>query len=631
MTAIFLLVLLLILVSVGISLGRVLSIQGIDNTSPVGIFLGIALSPFIITIFSALILYINILPSALGWVSMIGPTALSCVLILCFHSRKIDTSFANFPWIWRLPLFLFLPFLAALIVQSILHSAAHDISIYLHEASSLIRHLKEGGDMQTYLDKNNYTHPHSYSYSIYLAWAFSTLDSPGFMADTMPKFLVGLNHLAALCAAVALVVMQAGRQQAHKYLFIWSIIGAAIILLHDTWAYQIRALSRDTYMLAPYLAFIALLLIAKPVEKIGWGRLTFLSITTLALWGGLLGHSLGVIYVGAASLAIGLCHCLRYSWRVFHVPELWVAASTLSIYSILIVYKYLSGAAELGFAYPFYTDPVLLKNLKANTTFLDTISIKDFFFSVFLGQGVHVWIFFPFIICGLLILYKLHKRKKCSELEIQWLYLLSILAVTITIILSLPFSLDGILLRNAFVSNFRYGFGLGVLALATVALSLRILYEHKAWVMQYLPYKGRKGLIKYAPFVSVFIISVLLLGTTPHFINHLSFEQSRDVAALSAYCQRKLAEGARKIMFDDDGNLYRCPHQSAYLFTQTGSQILSARSDKKLQSVIDGQNIDLFILKRSIDKWWKGTYLYNYLEENWQKSYQGSMLVFSRP
>ena len=101
----------------------------------------------------------------------------------------------------------FVPLLMAIVIGSLELGAAHDISLYLAEASSLSIAMREGyGSIFGWMNFSHeiLTHPHNLSYSHYFALGFIATDAPGFGNDLTVRTLILLSRISFL-ASIAVV------------------------------------------------------------------------------------------------------------------------------------------------------------------------------------------------------------------------------------------------------------------------------------------------------------------------------------------------------------------------------------------------------------------------------------------
>lgn len=299
--------LLLIYISLAIFFGSHLKEAQERNINLIGILIAIAMTPTILTIYAWGLLSINFMPNFLVEFCIIPPIFFSLIIFfrnsyIFNNTKKLNiNTFSNHPKISKkitysfTVLILLIPFaifLFSIYNQTKIHHIDNDINVYLNEASLLMNSLFKGLSIYEYFSEFAIQHPHSKSYSIYLSWGFIASSLDYFGSDLVPKIQVGLNHIAALSGALVLCFIN------RKFKFIWLIAAIVILLCCGVWEYQLRALSRDTYFLAPFFVLIALLIQAKPYKKFNKAQCIFILIIFLSLFSTLWGHSLGIFYAG---------------------------------------------------------------------------------------------------------------------------------------------------------------------------------------------------------------------------------------------------------------------------------------------------------------------------------------------
>ena len=621
-----------------------------ENTNLTGILIGIAISPTILTIYAWIVMFLNPAPSFLGSLCVFPLIIFSIliiskyyfkhnILLTCFNKISILDLYKYFKknffiFITVLPL---LSFLFSIYRQSFINHTDHDISVYLNEASLIVKALLQGSNIQEQIIKTGSVHPHSLSYSIYLGWGFATYSEPGFGNDLVPKFQVGLNNISALAGTLALCFYNT------RYNLIWLIIGSAILLTNPIWEYQLYALSRDSYYLAPFFVFITLLLHSKPgvYYKLGeqfdiiysWIVKVIIFLSLLAtFWG----HSLGIVYAGSASLAIGIILLFRFRFKIFNLIELWLVSTVVVGCTMYLYYNYtVSGAKNLGFFFPWlYTDNALQENWTPLANFFKVPSISEFIKYIFFKDIFFGKIIFPVVIISFLIIFfKILSKSRLEEDEYKWIGVFAILCITTTLIFNVPLNFEGIQLKSSFTSNLRYGFGLGLEALVLAILSVQVIYGK----MQTL---HKTSLYKYIIFrlsLKAIIFTFLLLITYNGFKKAKSFIKLDDnnvetifSNSLNYYCNSIVKNGIRNIATDNQGKLYRCNKNSFYLFTDQGREILYAKSNDEFVKSLSEKNIDIFMLR---ERFMKNTRLYKFLESNWNKQVClfDESIIFYRP
>jgi hypothetical protein len=604
----------------------------------IGILVGVAISPHILTIYTSIIFTLNFAPKFLGFLCIIPLFLFSFILIFFYFKTNILLIFLEIKKNFKLFLnlknnftikitsifsfFLCLVFLVCIIYQSRVFHFDHDISIYLNEASLLVKSLKQGNSIINNPILLETRYPHSIFYTIYLGWGFSIFDAPVFGVDLVPKLQVGLNHISALAGAIFFCFYK--NRSYFKYLF----IAAAILLLdYYSWTYQLRALSRDTYYLGPLFIISSFILHSKPWDQKINNNIFITSIVFfIFLISALTGHSLGVFYLSCFFLAISSFHLLRYKLRVFLIVELWIVGIVLLIF-FFIKYQFffLSDSQNLGFYYTYYNlDPALYENWKNTqkswTSEPSLFAILDFI----IFNKIPKFIIFPLLLSALLIFKKSFNKVNFSVAEYKWMYLTFSNVLIILIIVFLPLKLDGISLSNAFSSNFRYGFGINLGLLILTILSTQIIYENKRFLLKIFSNKYQikfsKLLIKFTVLIFLFIFNYHLYNIGNKFIDDIKKKTTNKetilTKSLNQNCKRFIKIGIRNILVDDRRILYFCNQNSFFIYSKTFEKLILAQNDDEFNSLLDKKQIDVILLN---DKWWLNARLHRFVKKNWIK------------
>ena len=604
----------------------------------IGILVGVAISPYILTIYTFIIFTLNFTPKFLGFLSVIPLFIFSSILIFFYLKKNVFLIFLKIKKNFKLfvnlknnltikatsifSFFLCLVFLVCIVYQSRVFHLDHDISIYLNEASLLVKSLKQGNTVINNPILLETRYPHSIFYTIYLGWGFSIFDIPAFGVDLVPKLQVGLNHISTLAGAIFFCFYK--NRSYLKYLF----IAAAILLLDDySWAKQLRALSRDTYYLGPLFIVSSFILHSKPWDqKININFFITSIVFFIFLISALTGHSLGVFYLGCFFLSISVIHLLRYKQRIFLIIELWVVGIILLIF-LLIKYQFffLTDSQSLGFYYTYYNlDPALFENWqnirKSWTSEPSLFVILDFI----IFNKIPKLIIFPLLLSALLIFKNSLNKVDFSVAEYKWMYLTFSIVLIILIIILLPLKLDGVYLSNAFSSNFRYGFGINLGLLILTILSIQIIYENKRFLLKIFPHKYQikfsKLLIKFIILIFLFIFNYHLYNVGSKFISEIEKKiTNRETVvtkSLNHNCKRFIKIGIRNILVDDAGLLYFCNQNSFFIFSKNFEKLILAQNDDEFNSLLGEKKIDVISLG---DKQWLNTRLHSFIKKNWIK------------
>lgn len=500
----------------------------------------------------------------------------------------------------------------------------HDLSIYLLEAAHLSSTMQTGLPnlfaWQAYTNPH-VTHPHSLSYTLYLAWGFLLNPAPGFGQDAVPKMLIGVNHIATACAVLGLL--------ARPGKWMWAWFGLVVVLLHYGWDYQFRAFSRDTFYVGPMIALLALLSDSRPGAPDSALKTLIIVGAGLAIWGVLSGHTLGIVYVAGLVAAVGIQGLAGYGLRVFAIIPLWLAGISLIGVTATTLAKYFGdGAGDIGFAYPFYDDPFLKNAAVGPRNFFEDPQIFRLLTSLAAAWKFH-WVLLAAIAGGACVVTaKLFHGYTHGSLERLWITLTTTVAAILAFVWFAPVRLDGIALASAFSANLRYGFGLGILAFALAAVSGQLLVSHFAQSAHWLHAAAKKK-VGLAAFIAICVVA---FANGLWHIRRVSQAEARLSEVEHTYCQRLRDIGARQIFVDNDGLIYRCPGRVKYLFTEDGAKLIGAYKNGNIGTALDAQDVDAILLKRSIATWWRGTHLYRFLQANWTEiAGKEEIKVFVRP
>lgn len=513
-----------------------------------------------------------------------------------------------------------LPFLVTIWSWAATDFSAHDITLYLTEASGLSRIMREGSS--SFSAPFNYhhpvvVHPHSLTFSVYLAWGFLFEEPAGYGNDFIPKLLVGLTFLSVIAAAVSVVAKRAGLSI--------GLAAGLVITMSALWSNEIRGLSRDAFYIGPAIVLIGLVL-EQDVRKV---ELRLIALQLLAALGVLLGHSIGIVL--ATSILVG-CNIIlfsRYRFAVLTMPSTWTLATTLFVAAAISYLRYFrSGAANLGFTYPFYVDPYQIEALKTTTPFAVEPSFMEFALKNLEYAQISSYWAIAVAVAGGAVSIRIARRRLLDGTELLWCGMMSVLLVSLSLIAFMPLHLDGLSLAGAFVANFRYGFHLGLYALLIILLSFEVIRRCLAVRLGLANSRGR-GLLA---FMAGAVVLIAWWTQVP--------KEREDVATVdnsvksqNLTCAKLQELQPRQVLVDNVGRFYTCSGNLQYVFTNEGVRITGAENDRAIRAALDAASIDAVVLDSNIQMWWIGTRLYRYLMSNWThfERLPGAPDVFVRP
>ncbi|TCS01256.1 hypothetical protein [Rhizobium sp. BK418] len=513
-----------------------------------------------------------------------------------------------------------LPFLVTIWSWAATDFSAHDITLYLTEASDLSRIMREGSE--SFSDPFNYrhpvvVHPHSLSFSLYLAWGFLFEAPAGYGNDFIPKLLVGLTFLSVLSAAVSIVGKRAGISI--------GLAAGLVITMSALWSNEIRGLSRDAFYIGPAIVLAGLVL-EQEARKAG---LRLVGLQLLAALGVLLGHSIGIVL--ATALLAG-CHIVlfaRYRFAILTMPSTWVLAATLFVAAVISYLRYFgSGAANLGFTYPFYADPYQIQALKTTTPFAVEPSFMEFALKNLEYAQISPYWAIAVALAGVMVSIRIARKRLLRGTELLWCGMISVLLVSLILIGFMPLHLDGLSLAGAFVANFRYGFHLGLYALLVIMLSFEVIRQCLVVRLGLANTRGRDLLA----FLAGAVVLNAWWAQVPKEKEDV-FAVNTSVKSQNLTCSKLQALNPRRVLVDNVGRFYTCSGNLQYVFTNEGVRITGAENDSAIRLALDAASIDAIVLDSNIQMWWSGTRLYHYLLSNWThfERLPGAPDVFVRP
>lgn len=494
----------------------------------------------------------------------------------------------------------------------------HDLSIYLLQAIDLNQIMQTGGQLLggwwSYQNPD-VTQPHSMSFPSLLAWGFLFVDAPGYGADSLPKALVAWTILSVIIACIAVC--------AHRGL-VWGLAAGIVALSDKGFVPQVWGLSRDSFYIAPAIVLIGLLIHAKPRRlRLQIPLLLAQLITLITI---LLGHSLGMIYASSLFAGYSVAASLKYRLEVLRIPSIWLIGTGLLIGAALNFVRYFgTGAAAIGFDFPFYVDPFQISVLKSISPFAvepDAIALAS---SVLRNNGIAIWWLLPIPLGMGLVAYNIYQNR-LGHNDLLWLILSLSTAACFAIVLFLPIKLDGLSLAGAFVANFRYSFGVSILLVLLIVCSSIMIIDH---LSKYTTGKTSPPLLETC--AAMLLAATISYGSSADLtidtIGYDNLSSNRDKACVVATGQTP-----RAILIDDVSMFYICRGHLVNAYSEQGITITGAEGDANIAAALDAQEIDAVALYNS-PAWWSGTRLYQYLKRNWKLSFSraGHAEVFLRP
>jgi len=513
-----------------------------------------------------------------------------------------------------------LPFLITIWSWTATDYSAHDITLYLTEASDLSRIMRKGSE--SFFSPFNYhhpvvVHPHSLTFSLYLAWGFLFEEPAGYGNDFIPKLLVGLTFLSVITATVSVVGKRAGISI--------GLAAGLIITMSALWSNEIRGLSRDAFYIGPAIVLIGLLLEQETKKP----ELRFVALQLLAALGVLLGHSIGIVLATAILVGCYVVLVFRYRFAILKMPSTWVLAATLVVAAVISYLRYFdSGAASLGFTYPFYADPYQINALKTASPFAVEPSFFEFALKNLEYANISPYWTIVVAVAAGVILTRSARRRSLDGTGLLWCGVLSVIVVSLIIIGFMPLHLDGLSLAGAFVANFRYGFHLGLYVLLLMMLSFDVIRRGLVVRLGLAKVSGRGFLA----FLTGGVVLFLGAGQISKEMDDVSAVDI-SVQSRNIICSQLQTLRPRQTLVDNVGRFYTCPGNLQYVFTKEGVRITGAQNDSAVRDALDAASIDVVVLDSNIQTWWIGTRLYRYLTANWThfERLPGGPEVFVRP
>jgi hypothetical protein len=587
----------------------------------------LALLPSGIALWSTIIFATSsfLLPSRLLY--GIGPVIIFILALkrILKHSSNLELSQPQAagklgpPWAWVV--LSLMPIAAAIAIEALRIRSDNDISLYLFEASYLSLAMREG--FSTPLGwmgfgTSSVSHPHSLSFSHYLAFGFLASDGPGFGSDLTPRVLIGFSRVSFLAAVVIvpMILMRNGISA--------GLLALAFVVFDESWRYQMGAASRDVAYLAPFLVMSALLLRALPKER----STNIIMLASISVWGTLMGHTLGLVYAAPVVFTIAIFKLFQYRSECLKLKEFWIASGGILLLGANRIKDFFVQSEDnLGFAYPFYSaDPALLE-LWERSRFV-TSTFSDFVKEIYLRGptlGALIVLLISIVLAIGLFISSSYYRKNYSKLHIRIaIPLLAVFIATNLAILVFPVELNGVSLSSAFVANFRYTLGLKSLLFLTASMSIISLFN---FAFSSLSAQSTKagGLNKLftprnASIGSTLGLMLIFVGGFKSYSEAYDKIIPHTNIAFGEFeaCNLVQKGGAQKILLERGSIVYRCSVKARPILSRHGVKVLSARGDTEISSVLSGENIDAFILTpRGISDLWINTHFYDFLSRKW--------------
>lgn len=479
----------------------------------------------------------------------------------------------------------------------------HDLSIYLLQATDLSQMMRTGAQtFSTWWSYQNpyVSQPHGISFPLFLAWGFLFVDTPGYGSDLIPKALVAWTILSVIAACVALL--------SRKNL-IWGLCAGISVVASSGFITESWALSRDSFYIAPMIILIFLLIPTKP----GYSpkQIPNLLVQSLTLISILLGHSLGIVYATSIFIAYFFVTALRYRLRAIRIPSVWLVGTGLAAGAAASFARYFGiGAAKMGFYFPFYVDPFQLSILKTASPFAVEPSVATLVQSVLATNGIVVWWLLPLLPAIAVVARRIYGNRLGYN-DVLWLILGLAAIACFCIVLFLPIQLDGLSLAGAFMANFRYSFGLGILLMLFIVTSAMVCADE---LSKHLESKAASSLLDFS--LAAVLAVAIFLQSKADWTNYAPVYDSMASIRDEACAEAREAK-PRTILIDDSNMFYICPGGLLNVYSEKGILITGVDGDKNISSALDAQRIDAVVFYHS-PALWSGTRLYRYLKRNWK-------------
>ncbi len=600
-----------------------LSLVLLDCGNLTRLLFSIAFTPILLSILSffSMLIVIPILPSVY---SSVGILILFFLLLIeispVSYSGASKREFFIQSMLLAVACIIITPFFISMFRSLGVDHIDHDISLYFYESSLLAKGMLAGNNLLSLITQGEIHAPHGLTYQLYLAWGFLSSKTPGFGFDFIPKLLVVINQLALFFSVLFFV------STLNKINNFWFWVYVSVIPMAMVWEYQFNALSRDSYYLAPVFICLGLLQIIKEncksiisIER--RKRLSYGFLLSISVFYSFEGHSLGVLYASLILVYFGLVIFVKLKYDFFRIYELWMALFVALFLGFRAIYRYVFvGPGELGFVYPYLTDPVLFSKFENGTKFLQEPNFFEFISSIIYSESLYfksfdlskIFVWFPVVIFFVAFLLQLLSKVRYAKSYVTLFGLLLFLLISLFIF---PMDMDGIKINSALMANFRYPMLLNLLSVLTVVASVRFVIDGLVLVQYRVKY------VILIPFVCIVVWCwYLKAGLVSYYYSRpITWDESLVARAQSADCKRLSELGVQRIMLDSEGLLYRCEGQVDKLFSDEGAVILAERNDVGLSERLKEYRIDAFVFNKSIDFWWHDVHLYKFLDKNWIK------------
>ena len=190
----------------------------------------------------------------------------------------------------------------------------HDISLYFKEVASVVLRCVKVLQIPCWLSFRDPAifHPHSLSFSHYLAWGFLSDANPGFGSDLGPRFLLALNQVAFVSALIVTPILII------RKFSIVSLLPLLLFVFDRSWHYQIGNAARDLFFITPFIILIAKLIMSQPSQS----RFHNAIVLAICVWGVLTGHSLGLVYITPIIATVIIFKFLEFKKKLVGILEI---------------------------------------------------------------------------------------------------------------------------------------------------------------------------------------------------------------------------------------------------------------------------------------------------------------------
>mgnify|MGYP000471013878 CR=1 FL=1 len=443
-------------------------------------------------------------------------------------------------------------------------SIDHDISVYLGYASDILENARAQELPIFWQEISEFKVPHNNLYVSVLAWTSSVTGEITPHTDQVARAVPQIYILTLIISLLALSNRLGGGV---------SVLFTSLLLATMPYLYYIfTAFSVDGYYLVGLAAILYLILIDKE-RSITFGILLgFMGIS----------HNLGLVYGCIILLIIFLKQPKKY--------QAYIPATIVILFSVLITGISYIVNEDLGFHYKYYVDDHILNVYFGDDSSwrkpMDLVHIILFLFSNFLNLlGI--------LCISIIVNMKFSKNRSEKDLALSVLIFTSILLVVLMLYTTTKlgfFTSVG----NAFVSNFRYGFGLQILLIIAITVLFTVMLN-----------RIRQKELKYFNFLLAFSFFYFAYQSSANFSMN-SFQYSVNERNIweqrVAVCERAKTFDDFVIFTDNIAINYQCGTEFKFTFSKDGSENLVNKAKP-------------FILITSrFEKVWKGSSYFKQIE-----------------